>query len=56
MMRLGSKLHDNYTVQAELPSTAVRCGTSDGHAKMSRYHNLVLHGVHVNLNEMRRDH
>ncbi len=56
MLRLGSKLHDDYTVQAKLPSTAVRCGTSDGHAKMSRYHNLIMHKVHVNLSETRCEH
>jgi len=43
-------------MQARLPSTAVRCAASGGHAKMSQYHNEVMHKVHVNLTEMRRGH
>lgn len=56
VLRLGSKLHEDYMMQARLPSTAVRCAASGGHAKMSRYHNVVMHKVHVNLTEMRRGH
>lgn len=51
MLKLGPKLYDDYTVQAKLPSTALRCAASGGHAKISRNHSLVMHKVHMNLTE-----